>query len=87
MNLSTLGAVHRIYAELLRLAEPPAEDGNSSEIRPLPVHSDIASRAGTTRETVARAIGDLDRREIVRREGHALVILDYEGLQDLAEDV
>lgn len=86
MDLSTLGAVNRIHAELLRLAGPGSDDDDTAEIRPLPVHSDIASRAGTTRESVARAIGDLDRRGIVRKESHALVILDLERLRDLVEE-
>ena len=86
MDLSTLGAVNRIHAELLRLAGPVSDEDDSAEIRPLPVHADIASRAGTTRESVARTIGDLARKGIVRKESHALVILDLERLRDLVDE-
>ncbi len=86
MDLSTMGAVNRIHAELLRLAGPGSDEDESAEIRPLPVHADIASRAGTTRESVARTIGDLARKGIVRKESHALVILDLEQLRDLVDE-
>ncbi len=87
MDLSTMGAPHRIHAELLRMARPLARDDDSAVIRPIPVHAEIASRAGTTRETVARAFGDLARQGIIRRESNALVIPDVARLEELVEDV
>jgi len=39
---------------------------------------------GTTRETVAQAIGELARDGIVRRRGTSLVIADWPRLQLLA---
>jgi len=86
-DLSTLGAANRIYAELVRIARPHLRDDNTAVIRPLPVHSDIASRAGTTRETVARAIGDLARRGLVHKDGHTLVVSDFEALESEVEDL
>lgn len=59
MDLSTLGANNRVHAELLRLARSDAGDGRRATISPIPSHSEIASRVSTTRETVARALGDL----------------------------
>ena len=57
-NLSVKGANIRIYADLLRLADANIRDDNSAEITPIPVHSDIAARVSTTRETRARVMGD-----------------------------
>lgn len=85
MDLSTLRATGRIHTELLRLSGAGKED-ESAEIRPMPVHADIASRVGTTRETVARAVSDLARRGIVRKEGHDLVIVEVVRLRELAEE-
>jgi CRP-like cAMP-binding protein len=85
MDLSTLGANNRVYAELLRLAKPGMRDDNSAVIQPIPIHGDIASRVSTTRETVARVLGDLSRTDLVKREDDRLIILDVEKLEDMVE--
>lgn len=85
-DLSVYGANIRIYADLLRLSEPAPEDGNCAIIMPIPVHSDIAARVSTTRETVARVLGDLSRREIVIREKDRLIVPDTDRLAEMVED-
>lgn len=85
MDLSTLGAYSRVYAEILRLARENAGDDNTATIRPAPVHSNVASRAGTTRETVARALSDLSRKGIARRQDDALVVGDIDHLEEIVE--
>jgi CRP-like cAMP-binding protein len=87
MDLSTLAANNRVQADLLRLAKDHVDDSNTAEISPIPVHSDIASRASTTRETVARVLSDLARRGVVERQKEALVVLDVEQLSDMVEEV
>ena len=87
MDLSTLGANNRIHADLLRLGRSLTEDDMTATIKPIPVHSDVASRVSTTRETVARVMNDLARKGIVERQKDALVILDMERLEDMVEDV
>jgi CRP-like cAMP-binding protein len=74
MDLSTLGAHGRVHGELLRLACGNTQGDGVALIAPAPVHADIAARAGTTRETVARALGDLARAGIAVRRGGALAI-------------
>ncbi len=89
MDLSTLGANNRVHAELLRLAkaEAKAKTDNSAVISPIPVHSDIASRVSTTRETVARVLSDLARDGVVERHDSALKIRDLRALRRMVEDV
>lgn len=87
MDLSTLGANNRVHGELLRLARLAPRQDETPVIRPIPLHSDLASRVSTTRETVARVLNDLARRDIVRRERDALVIADPARLSKLVEDV
>lgn len=87
MDLSTLGANNRVHAELLRMAKAGLKDDGSAEISPVPIHSDIASRVSTTRETVARVMSDLARDNIVTRQGNALVIPDFARLEEMVEDV
>ena len=87
MDLSTLGAHNRVYAELLRLArEAAGDDSQRASIRPIPTHSDIASRVSTTRETVARVVSELQHSGLIRRERSALVVNDMERLAEMVED-
>jgi CRP-like cAMP-binding protein len=85
MDLSTLGANNRVYAEILRLAKDDVKDDNTANIRPTPIHGDIASRVSTTRETVARVLNDLGRKGLVKREKNALHILDMAHLSEMVE--
>jgi len=87
MDLSTLGANNRIHADLLRLARKVTEDDMTATITPIPVHSDVASRVSTTRETVARVMNDLARKDILVRQKTSLLIKDLERLEDMVEDV
>ncbi len=87
MELSTLGANNRVHAELLRLARRASLQGSSAVITPIPVHSDIAARVSTTRETVARVLSDLTRDGMLERRSDALVVRDLPRLELLVEDV
>ncbi|MGH7004214.1 MAG: Crp/Fnr family transcriptional regulator [Alphaproteobacteria bacterium] len=87
MDLSTLGAYTRVYAEILRLARTYAKDAEAEDavIDPLPVHSDLAARCGTTRETVARAVSDLIKKGVAEKQGSGLKIVDLWALKDIVE--
>lgn len=76
MELSTLAATHRVYAEILRMARPDTAVPDLWVIHPLPPLREIASRVSTTRETVARALGQLYPTGLVRRKGKSLYIMD-----------
>lgn len=79
VDRTTLSAPGRVYAELLRLARL----GDGSAIRPAPVHTALAIRVQSTRETVSRAISALERRGIVRREDNTLVIVAAQRLEEM----
>ncbi len=76
MELSTLAATQRVYAELLRMARPDAAVPSLWVIHPLPPLREIASRISTTRETVARALSQLYPTGLVHRKGKSLYIPD-----------
>lgn len=84
-ELSVLGAVPRVYRELLRLAEPDPSDASLWRIADLPTQQDIASRVGATRETVARALGQILSAGVVQRHGRTLLIRDREMLEELSD--
>ncbi len=84
VELSTLGAHNRVYAEILRLAKPAA--GGRTLIHPIPAHGDIAARVSTTRETVARVFSDLARKKIVVREKGELAVLEPKRLKEMVHE-
>jgi predicted transcriptional regulator len=47
----------------------------------------MASRASTTRETLARVLSDLSKKGIVKREKDSLVICDVMALENMMEEV
>ena len=87
MDLSTLAANNRVQADLLRQARSGLIGENQAEIRPIPVHGDIASRVSTTRETVARVLSDLARQNIIERKKNTLLIKDLAQLREMVEEV
>jgi CRP-like cAMP-binding protein len=88
VELSVLGANNRVQADLLRQARNAGVDqAGRAVISPIPVHSDMASRVSTTRETVARVLNDLARKGLVTRERDALVVHDVPHLAMLVHDL
>jgi len=88
MDLSALGANNRVHAEILRLArETAGPDAETARLSPIPVHSEVASRVSTTRETVARVFSDLTREGILRKERNVLVVDDVPALAEMVASV
>ena len=85
LDLSTLGAVQRVYMELIRMSRPDPAISGSWIIYPMPTQSNVAARASTTRETVGRVLSTLSQAEIVSRKGKSLYIRDRETLQKMVD--
>jgi CRP-like cAMP-binding protein len=77
-----VAAVPRVYRELLRLASPSGEV--EAKVAPIPTQEELASLAGTTRETVARALAQLTRTGIAERHARVLHIKSRPALEALA---
>lgn len=60
------------------------EKGNSTKLSYTLSRKDIASKAGTTYETVIRTIAELNKNGIIKIDGKAIHILDMETLRDIA---
>ncbi len=84
-DLNTLGTVHRVYVELLRRVGPDPAVPHLWSIYPFPIHTDLAARAGTTRETVARVLGRLVKTGLIERKGKTVYIPDPETLKILVD--
>jgi CRP-like cAMP-binding protein len=87
LELSTLQAAQRVYAELLRMAQPDAAVPNLWVVRPLPPMHEIASMTSTTRETVNRAISQLYPGGLLKRKGRNLYIMDRGKLQEIVQSI
>ncbi|MGE5504512.1 MAG: Crp/Fnr family transcriptional regulator [Actinomycetota bacterium] len=84
-QLSTQDESQRVMGELVRLAQPDPSRPDAWHIPDLPNHKEIAAWAGTSREVVAQAIGELARDGVVRRKSMGLVICDWARLQLMAK--
>lgn len=79
VEMSTLSATGRIYAELLR----QARQGDGRSIAPLPIFSEFALRVQSTRETVSRTINDLERRGLVSRDADRLTLVAPHRIEEM----
>ncbi|MFN8947845.1 MAG: Crp/Fnr family transcriptional regulator [Alphaproteobacteria bacterium] len=87
MDLATLSAYQRVYAELLKLMKPDPVRPSSWLIYPLPTQAQIAATASTTRETVARVLSQLAQDGIAERKSKTLYIRQVDRLRQLCDKV
>ncbi len=77
-SLSLSDAEKRIALCIIRFADEQGIIKNGKvSIPKTPIQQDIANMAGTSRETVSRAIGLLEKELRIERNGRELIILDY----------
>ena len=82
VDVSTLGANERVIAEIMRRAQQVADANGFAKLSPVPVHSEIAGRVSTSRETVARVMGNLARRGLVTKDDDGLIVQDVRRLEE-----
>ena len=85
-EVCTLPVKDRIHVELLHLAQEHMRDDNTACITPAPTHADIASRIGTHREAVTRALNDLKSNGLLTRRRGVLVVSDVNQLTRLVNN-
>ena len=79
IEATTLSAVGRIHAEILRRARAAGD----MTIRPSPVLSELALHVQTTRETVSRVISQLEKKGVIRRSSAALIVVAPHRLEEM----
>lgn len=77
--------VQRIYAELLRLAEPPVEGEKALRVSAMPRHRELADRLETQEENVTAAIAHLLRAGLARRVFPGLELTDPARVRALCD--
>ena len=83
---SSLGASQRLYAELMRLARVPAENGGRLVVSPPPTHAELAARVSSHREAITRELNALERGGLIERRRGAIVLLDAGRLQAMVAE-
>ena len=77
-SLSLSDAEKRITMCIIRFADDQGVIKNGKvSIPKTPIQQDIANMAGTSRETVSRALSILEKEDLIERNGRELIILDY----------
>ena len=77
-SLSLSDAEKRIALCIIRFADEQGIIKNGKvSIPKIPIQQDIANMAGTSRETVSRALSILETEKRIARNGRELLILDY----------
>ena len=77
-SLSLSDAEKRIALCIIRFADEQGVIQNGKvSIPKTPIQQDIANMAGTSRETVSRALSILENEGLIARNGRELMILDY----------
>ena len=78
-SLSLQDAVSKVASTIIRIADDSGTIYKGQvAISNLPPQQDLASMAGTSRETISRAIGSLTKLGYLKKEGGRLIILDYD---------
>jgi len=78
VSLSLSDAEKRIALCIIRFADEQGVIKNGQvRIKKIPIQQDIANMAGTSRETVSRAMGILEDEKYILRNGRELNIIDY----------
>lgn len=76
----------RFYSELMRAALAAQGDEDEIVLRNPPTHSDWAAIVGGQREAITRALGELIKMGILRKDGRDLVVTDLDRLIDQIEE-
>lgn len=72
---------HRLYSELLRMAQPRPGKPNERAVTPPPFHHVLAARIGCRREQVTRELSTLAQEGLVEKTRGALVLVKPHVLQ------
>jgi CRP-like cAMP-binding protein len=81
-NLSLKEVPGRLASYLLYLAE---EQGRSDTVALTISKGQLASLLGTVPETLSRILAKMNKQRLIETSGRDLIILDMDGLEDLAE--
>lgn len=83
---SGLNVKHRLWAELLRLAEAGRAASGAPVVSPPPTHAELAARVGSHREAVTRELNALEHDGLIARRRGAIELLDATRLRRMVAE-
>lgn len=87
IDLNTRSVQQRVIRELLHSARPSPVAPDQWIVQPAPTQATLAARADSTRETVARVLGELRESGLVTKKGRCLTLHAPDRLQSLIDDI
>ena len=82
-SLTLHDAMGRIASAIIHVAEQTGvRRGDAVIIPKLPIQNDLASMAGTARETISRVMTALEERGYLNKEGHRVTIRDFQQFKN-----
>jgi CRP/FNR family cyclic AMP-dependent transcriptional regulator len=82
-SLALLDVSGRVARTLLNLASEQGEKASRGlKIKNRPTHQEIANMSGTTRETVTRVLGDMQKKRLISVEGDDVYLMEGEAFQE-----
>jgi CRP-like cAMP-binding protein len=87
IDLNTRTVQQRVIRELLESARPSPVAADQWIVQPAPTQATLAARADSTRETVARVLGDLRDSGLVTKKGRCLTLHAPDQLRSLVDDL
>jgi len=83
-SLSLKDAEGKVATVILQIADDIGKIKHGKvEIEKLPLQQDLANMAGTSRETISRALHSFAKKGLVEMDGNKLIITDYEKFKEL----
>lgn len=87
IDLNTRSVQQRVIRELLESARPSPVASGQRIVQPAPTQAALAARADSTRETVARVLGELRDSGLVTKKGRCFTLHAPDRLQALLDDL
>ncbi|MBL4614933.1 MAG: Crp/Fnr family transcriptional regulator [Magnetovibrio sp.] len=86
-EVSSFSGIQRVYLLLIDMAEPTGDDTSEWVIDQMPTHEQLASKAMTSKDVVAKALSQILQMELAKRRTGKFYILNRERLKQLATEI
>lgn len=87
IDLNTRSVQQRVIRELLKSARPSPVAPHQWIVQPAPTQATLAARSDSTRETVARVLGELRESGLVTKKGRCFTLHAPDRLQTLIDEL
>ncbi|MCW8916328.1 MAG: Crp/Fnr family transcriptional regulator [Magnetovibrio sp.] len=86
-EVSSFSGVQRVYLKLIELVDETPTKAGTWVITEMPSHEQLSAMASTSKETVTRALSQLQKSEVARRSPGQLEIINLHQMKKMATEV